>query len=203
ARSGSTHDVLLRACPGVTPPSGASAGARVVPAGGLVATPLESKTWPSARNDAPAGCRGSVESGGTRSPTRSAATADVELAHAAAQCARVQSECAGRAEFTLDPPARALEDIPDVRALDVLERVAPRRHANRAGERRGERGRVRGRIRCIGDRHEQLAAVQRPAVRQDQRALDQVLELADVARPVAGACPFDESRRDAVEPATE
>src|SRR5262245_17806710 len=104
---------------------------------------------------------------------------NAELAQAAAQRAGIEAEDARRAAVSLDHPVRTFEDAPDVRALHVLERATGR------DERDGRR---------FGCRREEVAAVEHPAARRDHRALHQVFELADIARPTVGGRPLDECR---------
>src|SRR5439155_22458433 len=100
--------------------------------------------------------------GGFRLRRRLGGLADAELAQAPAQGARVDAEDARGALLALDHPARALEDALDVAALDVFQALGTRGCGG--GARKGEL--------AVGD---------------DERALDHVLELADVSRPVVGA----------------
>src|SRR5205823_1718002 len=114
--------------------------------------------------------------------------ANTELAQATAQRARVEAEDARRAALALDLPARAFEDALDVRALHLFQSCFTRQW---------------GRSWLPWSGRKQGGAVEQRPARHDHRAFDHVLELADVARPVVGARPLDETRRDAVEGAAE
>src|SRR5262249_4254869 len=104
---------------------------------------------------------------------------DPELLHAATERARIEAENLRRAARTIDDPLALLECANDVLTLDVLER-------------RCARGTLRVRTHPVCRPHSRFALRRleelRPQLelasrRQDHRALDDVLQLADVSRP--------------------
>src|SRR5262245_43484167 len=100
--------------------------------------------------------------GGTPDISGSGGAPDAELGHASLEGRWGQPEYAGRALGATDAPAGLLEDPHDVGTLHVLEHQAD-------GSRLGTR------LRAVDP--------QRPLRAQDDRPLDDVAQLADVARP--------------------
>ena len=91
---------------------------------------------------------------------------DSQLQHPAAQRARLEPKELGCAGAAFDSPPRRVQHRSNMALLDFDERDARRR---------------RSRLRR---RHPGVAERERRAGRQDDRSLQHVLELADVARPV-------------------
>src|SRR5213593_4004678 len=81
----------------------------------------------------------------------------------------MEAEPLGGVALAVDLPARALEHAANVRALDVVQALE---------------GWLSG--RAAGGSAQRLLEAQRGSGREDQRSLDHVLELADVAGPRVG-----------------
>src|SRR5262245_44735746 len=101
----------------------------------------------------------------------SAGSLNAKLVHASAQRAGFQAQRLGRAVLSLDDPASSFEHAKDVVPLDGFE-------AFRSG-----RGGLRFGIRLAGHRKRSIGLEQRTAG-QNGGALDDVLQLTHVARPV-------------------
>src|SRR5262249_2798833 len=112
---------------------------------------------------------------------------DAELLDPAAEGIRVEPQDARRAPGPLDHSARGFERRPDVRALELLER------ARSVGL---DPGGARGREHVLIDLEDRAA-------REDRSPLDDVLKLADVARPGVGGQAVHARAAEAVQALAE
>jgi hypothetical protein len=79
------------------------------------------------------------------------------------------AELLGGVARPVDPPATGLHHAPDVRAVELVQALGVRRPG-----------------RAAADGPQRLLEAQRGAGRKDERALDDVLELPDIAGPRVG-----------------
>ena len=128
---------------------------------------------------------------------------DLEFQHPRPQRAGVHREDGGGAVGPVDPPARVFEDSEDVPALEVAQRQQLSRLAeccDGSSDALSD-SRPRGAVGSV--RSHPSGQRQRRAAAEQDRALDHVLQLTDVARPAVIPERVDGPLRDVVERAPD
>lgn len=100
----------------------------------------------------------------------------------------MRAEQGGSTAGTIDAEVRALQRAPDVGSFEIAPLSLRENVARRAGgiwQRSGPNGGPNIRARVGQQQHEGTASC------EDCRALDDILQLTDIPRPVVGLCPFE------------